>query len=137
MNDTTQAYLELAHLARTRTRGGVIAITGSAGKTTTKAFLAQLLKGGNIPAVATPENENNEIGVSKFLLSLDDGDTRVAIVEMGARKYRDLDPLVDAARPDVGILTNIGEAHLEIFGSQRRLADTIGMPWPYLEGVAG
>jgi UDP-N-acetylmuramoyl-tripeptide--D-alanyl-D-alanine ligase len=124
VNDTTQAYLELAHLARTRTRGGVIAITGSAGKTTTKAFLAQLLKGGNIPAVATPENENNEIGVSKFLLSLDDGDTRVAIVEMGARKYRDLDPLVDAARPDVGILTNIGEAHLEIFGSQRRLADT-------------
>jgi UDP-N-acetylmuramoyl-tripeptide--D-alanyl-D-alanine ligase len=124
VNDTTQAYLELAHLARTRTRGGVIAITGSAGKTTTKAFLAQLLVGSRIPAVATPENENNEIGVSKFLLSLDDGEPRVAIVEMGARKYRDLDALVDAARPDVGILTNIGDAHLEIFGSQRRLADT-------------
>jgi len=124
VKDTTQAYLDLAHLARTRTRGGVIAITGSAGKTTTKSFLVQLLSASHIPAVATPENENNEIGVSKFLLSLEDGDPRVAIVEMGARKYRDLDPLVDAARPDVGILTNIGEAHLEIFGSRQRLADT-------------
>jgi len=124
VHDTTAAYLELAHLARTRTRGGVIGITGSAGKTTTKTFLAQLLAGSQIPAVATPANENNEIGVSKFLLALDDGDARVAIVEMGARKFRDLDPLVDAARPDVGILTNIGEAHLEIFGSHRRLADT-------------
>jgi UDP-N-acetylmuramoyl-tripeptide--D-alanyl-D-alanine ligase len=124
VSDTTQAYLDLAHLARTRTRGGVVAITGSAGKTTTKSFLAQLLNASHIPAVATPENENNEIGVSKFLLSLEDGEPRVAIVEMGARKYRDLDPLVDAARPDVGILTNIGDAHLEIFGSRRRLADT-------------
>jgi len=124
VHDTTAAYLDLAHLARTRTRGGVVGITGSAGKTTTKTFLAQLLAGSAIPAVATPENENNEIGVSKFLLSLDEGEPRVAIVEMGARKFRDLDPLVDAARPDVGILTNIGEAHLEIFGSHRRLADT-------------
>ena len=66
--------------------------------------------------VATPENENNEIGVAKFLLSLEDGDERVAIVEFGARKYRDLDPLVRAARPNVGVLTNIGEAHLEIIG---------------------
>ncbi len=71
------------------------------------------------PATATPENENNEIGVAKFLCGLDDGDERVAIVEMGARKYRDLDVLVAAARPDVGVLTNIGEAHLEIMGSPR------------------
>ena len=76
------------------------------------------------PVTATPENENNEIGVAKFLLSLDDGDERVAIVEFGARKYRDLDPLVRAARPDIGVLTNIGEAHLEIMGSRERLAET-------------
>jgi UDP-N-acetylmuramoyl-tripeptide--D-alanyl-D-alanine ligase len=124
VRDTTQAYLALAALARDRTTGGVVGITGSAGKTTTKAFLAQLLNGSAIPAVATPENENNEIGVSKFLLSLDDGEPRVAIVEMGARKYLDIAPLVEAARPDVGILTNIGEAHLEIFGSPARLAET-------------
>jgi UDP-N-acetylmuramoyl-tripeptide--D-alanyl-D-alanine ligase len=76
------------------------------------------------PVIATPENENNEIGVAKFLLSLDDGDERVAIVEFGARKYRDLDPLVRAARPDIGVLTNIGEAHLAIMGSRERLAET-------------
>jgi UDP-N-acetylmuramoyl-tripeptide--D-alanyl-D-alanine ligase len=124
VEDTTRAYLVLARLARERTRGDVVAISGSTGKTTTKAFLVQLLRGSGIPAVATPENENNEIGVSKFLLSLDDGDDRVAIVEMGARAFGDLDALVDAARPGVGILTNIGEAHLEIFGSAERLADT-------------
>ncbi len=82
---------------------------------------------------ATPENENNEIGVAKFLLSLDDGDERVAIVEFGARKYRDLDPLVRAARPDIGVLTNIGEAHLEIMGSRERLAET---KWGIFDGGA-
>ena len=59
VRDTTQAYLALAALARDRTTGGVVGITGSAGKTTTKAFLAQLLNGSAIPAVATPENEND------------------------------------------------------------------------------
>jgi UDP-N-acetylmuramoyl-tripeptide--D-alanyl-D-alanine ligase len=122
--DTLQAYLDLGALARTRIRGTVVGITGSTGKTTTKQFLLALLRGAAVPASATPENENNEIGVAKFLCGLDDGDERVAIVEMGARKYRDLDVLVAAARPDVGVLTNIGEAHLEIMGSRERIAET-------------
>jgi len=58
------------------------------------------------------------------LLALEDGDERIAVVEMGARKYRDIDPLVNAALPDVAVLTNVGEAHLEIMGSPERLADT-------------
>jgi UDP-N-acetylmuramoyl-tripeptide--D-alanyl-D-alanine ligase len=124
VSDTLRAYLDLAHLARGRIRGPVVAITGSAGKTTTKAFLAQLLSAADVPAVATPENENNEIGVSKFFLRLDDDDARVAVVEMGARKYLDLDVLVDCALPNIGILTNIGEAHMEIFGTRERLAAT-------------
>jgi UDP-N-acetylmuramoyl-tripeptide--D-alanyl-D-alanine ligase len=121
---TLQAYLALGRLARRKLAGRIVAISGSAGKTTTKSFLLQLLTAAGVPATATPENENNEIGVSKFLLSLDENDTRIAIVEMGARRYRDLDVLVDAAQPDVAILTNIGEAHLEIFGSHERLAET-------------
>ena len=124
VEDTLKAYLQLAHLARRKIAGRVVAITGSAGKTTTKAFLSQLLSAASIAATATPENENNEIGVSKFLLQLEAGDLRVAIVEMGARKYRDIDVLVEAAQPDVAVLTNIGEAHLEIFGSRERLATT-------------
>lgn len=121
---TLTAYLQIARLARERLRGPVIAITGSAGKTTTKALLAQTLAAAGRPAAATPENENNEIGVAKFLTNCDDGDERVAVIEMGCRHYRDIDPLVEAAQPDVAILTNIGEAHLEIMGSRERLADT-------------
>jgi UDP-N-acetylmuramoyl-tripeptide--D-alanyl-D-alanine ligase len=122
--DTLAAYLALGGLAREHLRGPVVAITGSTGKTTTKAFTVRALEAAGRPVAATPENENNEIGVAKFLLSLDDGDERIAIVEFGARKYRDLDPLVAAARPTIGVLTNIGEAHLEIMGSFERLADT-------------
>lgn len=122
--NTLQAYLDLGGLARSRVRGTVVAVTGSTGKTTTKQFILALLRGAGIPVTATPENENNEVGVAKFLCGLDDGDARVAIVEMGARKYRDLDVLVTAARPDVGVLTNIGEAHLEIMGSRDRIAET-------------
>jgi UDP-N-acetylmuramoyl-tripeptide--D-alanyl-D-alanine ligase len=122
--DTLQAYLDLGGLARARVRGTVVAVTGSTGKTTTKQFTLALLRGAGIPVTATPENENNEVGVAKFLCGLDDGEERVAIVEMGARKYRDLDVLVTAARPDVGVLTNIGEAHLEIMGSRERIAET-------------
>ncbi len=122
--DTLAAYLALGGLARTRLRGRVVAISGSTGKTTTKAFLRQAFEAAGVAAAATPENENNEIGVAKFLLALDDGDERAAIVEMGARKYRDLDPLVAAARPGIAVLTNVGEAHLEIVGGRERLAET-------------
>jgi UDP-N-acetylmuramoyl-tripeptide--D-alanyl-D-alanine ligase len=97
--DTLQAYLDLGGLARSRIRGMVVAVTGSTGKTTTKQFILALLRAAGIPAAATPENENNEIGVAKFLCALEDGDERVAVVEMGARKFRDLDVLVAAARP--------------------------------------
>jgi UDP-N-acetylmuramoyl-tripeptide--D-alanyl-D-alanine ligase len=121
---TLQAYLDLGGLARSRVRGTVVAVTGSTGKTTTKQFLYALLRGAGLPVTATPENENNEIGVAKFLCGLEDGDARTAIVEMGARKFRDLDPLVAAARPDAGVLTNVGEAHLEIMGSRERIAET-------------
>jgi UDP-N-acetylmuramoyl-tripeptide--D-alanyl-D-alanine ligase len=124
VGDTLRAYLALAKLARTRIASKVIAISGSAGKTSTKSFLLQLMDAAGVRATATPENENNEIGVAKFFLGLEESDTRVAIVEMGARKYRDLDVLVDVARPEIAILTNIGEAHLEIMGSRERLADT-------------
>jgi UDP-N-acetylmuramoyl-tripeptide--D-alanyl-D-alanine ligase len=122
--NTLQAYLDLARCARSRIRGTVIGITGSTGKTTTKQFVLGLLRGAGIAATATPENENNEVGVAKFLCGLDEGDERVAIVEMGARKYRDLDVLVAAARPDIGLLTNAGEAHLEIMGTRERIAET-------------
>lgn len=122
---TLRAYLELAGVARERFAGRVVAITGSAGKTTTKAFLAQLLSaryGGH--AIAAPGNENNEIGVSKLLLSATNEDHDAIVVEMGARRAGDIATLVACAKPHVGILTNVGDAHVEIMGSRERLAET-------------
>jgi UDP-N-acetylmuramoyl-tripeptide--D-alanyl-D-alanine ligase len=122
--NTLQAYLDLAQLARARLGGPVVGVTGSTGKTTTKQFLLGLLRGAGLDATGTPENENNEVGVAKFLCGLDAGAAGVAVIEMGARKFRDLDVLVAAARPDVGLLTNVGEAHLEIMGTRERIAET-------------
>ena len=123
--DTKRAYMDLASSARALFEGRVVAITGSAGKTTTKHLLAQLLEAhyGPDAVLASPANENNEIGVSKVLLS---GSPRhaVLVIEMGARHEGEIAELVQIAQPHAGILTNIGEAHLEIFGSRERLART-------------
>ncbi|HKE38167.1 MAG TPA: UDP-N-acetylmuramoyl-tripeptide--D-alanyl-D-alanine ligase [Candidatus Baltobacteraceae bacterium] len=122
---TLSAYMTLAGIARDAFRGRVIAVTGSTGKTTTKAFLTQLLapKYGN-RVIAAPANENNEIGVCKLLLGASNEAHDVVVVEMGARQYGDIATLVAFAKPEIGVLTNIGEAHLEIMGSRERLADT-------------
>jgi len=123
--DTKAAYMALDGAARGLFRGRVAAITGSTGKTTTKDFLAQLLAAAYGERVlASPNNENNEIGVSKLLLSASNETHDVLVVEMGARHYGDIDALVAIAAPETGILTNVGDAHLEIVGSRERLAET-------------
>ncbi len=123
VKDTLAAYLALARLAAEAFDGEIVGITGSTGKTTTKVLLAALLRMSFRVAVP-PANENNEIGVGRLLLSLSNDDHDVAIVEMGARQYGDVAVLVEAARPKIGVLTNVGDAHVEIMGSRERLADT-------------
>ena len=125
VGDTLAAYMALAGVARAQFHGRVVAITGSAGKTTTKVFAAQLLatRYGDRVA-ASPANENNEIGVSKLLLSCSDELHDVVVVEMGARHFGDIAVLTAVAKPDVAVLTNVGEAHLEIMGSRERLEAT-------------
>jgi UDP-N-acetylmuramoyl-tripeptide--D-alanyl-D-alanine ligase len=122
VGNTLRAYMALASAARRYYEGTVVAITGSVGKTTTKSLLAQLLEATGRSVLATPENENNEIGVSKLLLEA--GSEAIVVVEMGARNYGDIAALVAVARPQIGVLTNIGEAHLEIVGSRERLEET-------------
>ena len=125
VTDALEAYMALGALARERFEGRVVAITGSAGKTTTKSFLVQLLAARYGDRVAAPPaNENNEIGVTKLMLSLSAETHDVAVVEMGARRSGDIAALVEVARPEIGILTNVGEAHLEIMGSRERLEET-------------
>jgi len=128
--DGLRAYLALAELARTiaRERGArVLAVTGSAGKTTTKEFLAQLLRAsaGVAPerVAATPANENNEIGTAKLFTGLPE-DAAYVVAEFGARKPHDIAPLVAVAAPEIAVLTNVGDAHLEIFGSREALLET-------------
>ncbi len=122
--DTTSAYLVFAGVARRQIGARVVAITGSTGKTTTKTFAAQILESaGRGPVAATVANENNEIGVAKLFLGLEPGIAFV-VVEFGARHYGDIAPLARTALPDVAVLTNVGDAHLEIMGSRERLAQT-------------
>lgn len=125
VEDAKRAYMDLAGAARSLYEGLVVAITGSAGKTTTKHLLAQLLAAhyGEDRVLASPANENNEIGVSKLLLSCSDRHA-VLVIEMGARHEGEIAELVQIAQPHIGVLTNIGEAHLELFGSRERLART-------------
>jgi len=125
VGDTRVAYLAFAGAARRASSARIVAVTGSAGKTTTKAFVAQILErlAGHERVFATPLNENNEIGVAKLLLGMPD-DAAFGVVEFGARHFGEIEPLAHAALPEVAVLTNVGEAHLEIFGSRERLAET-------------
>jgi UDP-N-acetylmuramoyl-tripeptide--D-alanyl-D-alanine ligase len=124
VGDTLGAYHAFARLAREALGARVVAVTGSAGKTTTKDFIAQLLEAADCgPVAATPANENNEFGVPKLFLALE-ASVRAVVVEFGARHPGDILPLAQIARPDVAVLTNIGEAHLELMGSREKLAAT-------------
>ncbi len=124
VRDARAAYLAGASVARRLFDGRVIAITGSNGKTTTKEFAAQLA-GAFRRVIATPHNENNELGVAKVcyrLAAAAPGD--IAVIECGARHPGEIAELAAIARPDIGILTNVGEAHLEFFSGQEDLART-------------
>jgi UDP-N-acetylmuramoyl-tripeptide--D-alanyl-D-alanine ligase len=124
VEDTTRAYMALAGAARRRLRARVVAVTGSAGKTTTTSLIAQLAQRTGLGKIAvTPGNENNEIGVSKLFLNVEP-EADIVVVELGARHFGDIAPLAELARPDIAVLTNIGEAHTEIMGSHERLAQT-------------
>lgn len=99
-----------------------VAITGSSGKTTTKDLVFQL---GDLlgKTVATKGTANNEIGMPLTVLECDE-DTRLLVLEMGARHTGNIKYLTDIAKPNFSIITHIGTAHLEIFGSEENLMNT-------------
>jgi UDP-N-acetylmuramoyl-tripeptide--D-alanyl-D-alanine ligase len=125
VEDTLQAYHQLAWAHRQQLTIPVIAITGSNGKTTTKDLLAALLATHFDTVAKTAANENNEYGVPKTLLHLTPA-TQAAVVEMGMRGPEEIRPLARITQPTVGIITHIGEAHLERLGSRRAIADAKG-----------
>jgi len=116
VRDTGRALLDLAADERTSLAARVIGITGSTGKTCTKDFTAAVL-GARFEVRASPASFNNEVGMPLTILGADDR-TEMLICEMGSRGVGHIAMLCEVARPDVGIVTNVGVAHLELFGSR-------------------
>ena len=120
VEDTLLAYQQLAHAYRLKQKGlKVFAITGSNGKTSTKDLLAACL-GAKYKVVKTQGNFNNEIGLPKTLLSIQP-DTDIAVVEMGMRGLGQIAELCRIAEPDSGLITNVGETHMELLGSMENI----------------
>lgn len=110
VDDAKNALYVLAADRRKETGVRLIAITGSNGKTTTKDILYSILK-QKYKVQRTPMNLNNEIGLSKTLLSLED-DTEYLVLEMGMEGFGEISLLTKIARPDIAVITNIGDSHL-------------------------
>ena len=115
VEDSLRTLQELSAYHRDRLSIPIIAITGSNGKTTTKELAAKILSQQYL-VEATSGNLNNHIGVPLTLLGMDSA-TEVGIVEMGANHPGEIALLCRLARPDYGLITNIGQAHLEGFGN--------------------
>ncbi|HET9443651.1 MAG TPA: UDP-N-acetylmuramoyl-tripeptide--D-alanyl-D-alanine ligase, partial [Acidimicrobiales bacterium] len=125
VEDTAAALTALGRLARHRLAGAaVVGITGSTGKTSTKDLTAAALAPAG-PVGASPTSFNNEIGVPLTLLSAPDGAAAV-VVEMGARGVGHIATLAAVAEPTIGVITNIGMAHAEFFGSREEVARAKG-----------
>jgi UDP-N-acetylmuramoyl-tripeptide--D-alanyl-D-alanine ligase len=149
--DTLEALHGLARFARSQAeKTQVIGLTGSNGKTTTKEMLASILQRAG-KTLSTRGNLNNHIGLPLMLCELE-SDHRYAVLEMGTSKKGDMDLLVDLAKPQVGLITNVGKDHLEFFGTpegvlaeNRRLFDAlpkegtavINLDDPLLKTLAG
>lgn len=124
VRDVVTALTRLAGFVRDRLNPVVIGLTGSVGKTTTKDLLAQILEGAG-PTVATARSFNNEIGLPLTILRTGRR-TRYLVVEMGAAKPGDITHLVRVARPRIGMVLNVGPAHVLTMGGIDGVAKTKG-----------
>ncbi len=121
VEDTTEALQQLAAYYRRKHKNlKVVAVTGSAGKTTTKDMTAAVLA-QKYNTLKTKGNYNNHIGLPLTLLSLN-GEEDYAVVEMGMSGFGEIELLAEIASPDTGIVTNVGPAHLKQLGSLENIA---------------
>lgn len=122
--DTQAAYGQIAGRWRGKLSVPIIGVTGSVGKTTTKEMLAAALSPLG-PILKTAASQNNETGVPKTLLQLNQSH-QAAVIEMGMRGRGQIAYLSEIACPTVGVITLIGENHLELLGTRAAIADAKG-----------
>ncbi len=120
VGDSLQAYQEVARQWRRRLGLPVVAVTGSAGKTTSRELIRAALAPLG-PVVASSGNENNDIGAPLTVLKADEA-TAALVVEMGMRGLGEIERLSLCAEPDVAVITNIGTAHIGRLGSREAIA---------------
>lgn len=123
--DSLAALQRLASWHRDRIKARVICITGSNGKTSTKDFTASVVA-TRFMVTKTAGNLNNHIGLPLTILAAD-SDHEVAVWEIGMNHPGEIAALARMARPDIGIITNIGVAHIEFLGSRKGIAQEKGM----------
>lgn len=124
VDDTTEALARLAAGYRRAYSGPLIGITGSNGKTTSKELCAGILEGCG-PTLSTRGNLNNNFGVPLTLLRREAND-RYAVIEMGMNHRGEIAGLAAIAKPTIGVLTNVGTAHIEFLGSRETIAEEKG-----------
>jgi len=135
VEDVLHTLQSLAKYHRHQSKATVIALTGSNGKTTTKELMASVLSEKFITN-STAGNLNNHIGVPITLLSVKN-DTEFCIVEMGANHPGEIFLLCEIADPDYGLITNIGKAHLEGFGSMEGVLSAKSELYDYIRKKQG
>lgn len=130
VEDCLQTFKDLAREHRRQFDIPVIGITGTNGKTTTKELIRAVLS-ECYNVMATEGNFNNDVGVPKTLFRLNE-DHDIAVVEMGASHPGDIKTLVETAEPNCGLITNVGRAHLQGFGSFEGVCKTKGELYDFL-----
>ncbi len=130
VESTVEALGLLALYWRRQCRAKVIAVTGSAGKTTTKDMIVSVLANAGT-VTATRATENNEVGVPQTILRMTTDDD-FCVLEFGMRGVGEIDYLARISRPDVAVITNIGEAHIGRLGSREAVAQAKAEVLPYL-----
>lgn len=135
VEDCLKTLQQLANYHRRQLHLPVIGITGTNGKTTTKELISTVLS-RKFNTLYTEGNLNNHIGVPLTLLRLNP-QHEMAVVEMGASHPGDIKELVDIAEPDYGIITNVGRAHLQGFGSFEGVIRTKGELYDFLRAKGG